>query len=761
MFNLSFNLKGGTMRNHIIVFIVIILITGCNGGQLTAFSSGGAVTGLTVDKNTSLNEVQVGDEYSVQITVHGFNRQVFQTVPFDAVLLLDKSGTMHGAPFQSAKDAAVAFVQLAQSSGANINIAVATFGEGSSVINNLSTNYTTIINNINNLSDADDEETNIERAMGTANNILHSGLCAVRVAILLTDGRPEPDENAQVLVINNTHIPEAQLNAFRYYTIGLGQNIDYALLAWIASSTNGDFNIAESSPDDDGVLDSSLATIYTNLFSTVAHTVVAGQIVLQERVDTSALEIIPDSFEIDNDLPMPSTEDLDFFYSTGEIDIPMGELRSNRLHTIAFMVRNKSCLPVDSPEEFTIIQPNLNTSNVSYLLGSVPTTLPLPPIELTCWKDPDLDIRKLYDSNTNTVTLRLESRFVATTGVDKNIYDISIYEYPSIQYQYIDGSAVPAPDAFIPGPATDLLHWHIDVLHPQEVREFNFRVEQRAYVPRDVNPLHLNAVKDPDGAFSSISYTPAGGARKHVGLPQLYITAYMLDNVLAGRPNLYIDQAFNLEELATLGLTPYDPATDPNMPSGGPAAFAISADGMTFYSNWPPLGNFLKRWESQHIWVDSLTGNGFVSDWSRDNAPHIQSHIDHVKVDPLLTNIWKFIEGQGDLFNQNDVNRIYVQIVNNGQGTSTAITDGIALFIKNYNTNAWDLIQSEDLPAITSRDRIFFELPSGTLQDDHLQQFGPATWNVWTAEFRVEVSVNPNERHTNNNISSERIFVIK
>jgi len=745
MFNLSFHLKGRTMRTHIFVFIVIILIAGCNGGQLPVFSGGGSVTGLSVDKNSSLNEVQVGDEFSVQITVHGFDLAVPETVPFDAVLLLDKSGSMSGSTFQSAKDAAIVFAEHAQSSGANINIAVVTFGEGSSVINNLSTNYNTIINNIGNLSNASDVETNIERAMETANNILYSGSSAVRVAILLTDGRPTPDETAQISVISNTHIPEAQLNSFRYYTIGLGEYINAALLELIASSTNGDFSITNSSSD--------LDAIYTNLFDTVAHTVVAGQIVLQERVDTSAVEIVPDSFEVDNDLSMPNNTALNNFYSSGVIDVSMGELRSYRLHTIAFKVRTKSCLPIDSPEEFTIMQPNLNTSNVSYLLGNVPTTLPLPPVELKCWKDPDLDIRKEYESNTNTVTLRLESKFVATTGVDKNIYDISIYEHPSIQYQYINGSAVPAPDAFIPGGGTDLLYWHIDVLHPQEVREFNFRVEQRAYVPRDSNPLRLDAVKYPDHTDAFIYYTHAGVTQKYVRLPQHHITAYLLDDVPAGRPDLYIEPAFDGGDLHRLGLTPYNPATDPSMPSGGPATA----------SNWSSLENFLRRWETQQIWVDSLTGNGYVSDWSRDNASHVQSHIDHVKVDWDLTNIWKYIEGQGDLFNQNDENRIYVRIVNSGQGTSTAITDGVFLFVKNYNTNAWDLIQSENLPEITSSEseRIFFELPSGTLQDDHLQQFGPATWNVWTAEFRVEVEVNPNERHTNNNISSEKIFVIE
>jgi hypothetical protein len=607
------------------------------------------------------------------------------------------------------------------------------------------------MDNIRNLPDAIDTATNFQAAMERANDTLRSGVSAVRVAIMLTDGRPEPDENAQITVITDTHIPMAQTNSFRYYTIGLGNGVNVSLLQLIASSTNGDYTLV-SSPTD-------LDQTYTNLFDIVAHTVVAGQIMLRERVDTNALDIIPGSFAVDVDLPMPSNQDLSNFYSSGVIDIPMGELRSNRLHSISFRVRTKSCLPIDSPEEFTTIQPNLNQPNlnpsrVTYLLGNVPTTLPLPLVELTCRKDPDLECEKSYEPATNTVTLSCQSKFVATAGVDKNIYNISIWEYPSIQYQYIDGSAVPTPEAFIPGNVVDLLYWHIDVLQPQEIRVFNFQVGQRAYIPRDGNPLRLNAVKLPDGVDAMVYYTPAGSAQKVKRLPQVDIAAYLLDDLPAGRPDLNIRQAFNEEELVELGLTPYNPETDPNMPSDGP----------TTEANWPSLENFLSRWETKDIWVDSQTSNGYVSDWSSNNTLHVQNRINHVIVaPPPMTTYWSYIEGQGDLFNQNDSNRVYVTIHNSGEAQSTLIANGISLYAKNYSTDSWDLVQSVDLPIINARTKemFYFEIPSGTLQNDHLQQFGPATWSARTAEFRVVVSTSPNERHTNNNISSEKVFVIQ
>lgn len=719
-------------------WIVIMLIS------LVLLFTHCATVGLTVDKTASMSEVQIGDEFNIQITVHGFDQKVTETIPFDVVLLIDMSASMAGEKFQASKDAAIAFITLAQNSGVTIPIGLATFGEDAPLVSALTNNYSGLINSINNLPDPDEPETRFEEAMRRANITLQPGTNAVRAAILLTDGCPFPDEPAQVNAISNIYIPEAQINSFRYYTVRIGNSPCTALLQMIASSTNGDFWPAPSS--------SALISIFGDLFEEMAHTIVSGQIELIEIVNIDNLEIIG-PFEVDNALPMPDNSTLNTFYSTGNINIPMGELRSNRLHTIAFGVRAKSCLPPEAIEDFTTFHPNLSGSQVEYILGTVPSVIPLPDVEIKCWKDPDLDIKKDFDPESNIVTITLTSKYVETTDEDKIIRNISVLEYPSIHYQYIANTATPQPDAFIPDMGTDLLYWHIDELLPQEQRVFTFNVEQRAYVPRDGTPLRLDAVKSPEGVDAIVKYTPPGGNERIKRIPQKEVTAYLLENIPAGRPDLGIIQPFDNNELFTLGLGPYDPITDPLMPSDGPATAA----------NWPTMVNLLSRWETISIWIDAFDGNGYVNNWSRNNGQNIQNHIHHVILDPLQPNIWKYIDGQGDLFKLSDDNRVYVEVYNSGEGASVAINDGIALYAKNYTNYSWDLIGTNNLPVInpSTEELIKFELSSNTLLDSHLEQFGQSSWNVWTAEFRFEIQISQNEKHTNNNVSTEKVFVVQ
>ncbi len=719
---------------QIITIVMSVLFFSCESGD--------QATGLTVDKTATMDEVQFGDEFNIQITIHGYDDYVPEFIPFDVCLLIDKSASMDGDPFVRAKEAAIQFVDLAESSNSDIRISVVTFGEGTSILNGLSTNYLSIRNNINNLSSANDNETHFHRAMETANNILVSGSSAVRIAILLTDGCPTPNESVQVQNINDVHIPFAQTNSLRYYTIGLGNTGCSALLQLIASSTNGEYR-STNNPND-------LNDIYEGLFDVSAHTIVSGQIILKERVDLNVVEIVPGTFEVDNDLQMPSASQLSNFYSTGSIDISMGELRSNKLHTVSFRVKTKSCLPIDAEIDFLMIHPNLENAKVEYILGIVPSIVFLPDVEIKCWKDPGFSIRKEYDPEQNVIAIKLISRYVATTSEDRIIHDIDIREFLSMQFQYIQNTADPALDAFVSGGTTDMLYWHVDELAPQEEITLQFNVEQIAYLPRDGNPLKIQAEKYPEGADPKVNYLAPDGIYKSQRIPQVEVTAYILPSLPSGRPDLGISCPFNANEVFEFGLEPYDPASDPNMATGGPITS----------SNWPLLDNFLAIWETEDIWIDNIS-NGYVADWDRDNAIAIQNDIDHVKVDVMLPHLWSYIIGQGDLYKNSEENRLYGKIYSRGEGPSISITDGVHLYVKNFVSDSWDLLSTIDLPVMdpNTNKLIMFQIPPNSLQNDHLNEFGEPSWNAYTSEFKLEILVNSSEKHTNNNISSEKVFV--
>lgn len=738
------------MKLHtIIISVLLIVASGCGPEETgpPTLSGDPGQLGLTVDKSASVDEVQTGDEFRVEVTVHGFSQEVPTVVPFDAVLVIDKSGSLSSSDYSNAKQAAKTFVNHAENASAgipgSINIGVVVFGEGASTINGLSSDYPAIRDNIDNLPDANDSETRIDAAMAAANNVLSSGSNAVRIAMLFSDGAPVPDENAQTAAISDIHIPYAQQNSFRYYTIGLGGAVNTALMRFIASATGGEYTNVSSSLE--------LIVLYGNIFNEVAHTIYAGQIVLEEKVDLNVVEIIPGSFEVDVGLPSPSVGALDNFVTTGDITIPMGELPSGKLHAISFRVKSRECLSVTAPQEFTFIQPNKATASLSYVLGSIPTTLPLPTVEIKCWRSPFLQVRKTYDPMTSEVSIWLKSNYVATTSEDRTIRDIEIWEYPSIHFQCEPASVNPAADKFIPGAKTDLLYWEIPALDPQEERTLRFRVTQRAYMPRDGTPLRVDAVKGPEGVDARIRYTLPDGTTPGPRLPQEHVLAYFLDNVPGYRPDLGVIAAFDGGELGTLGLAPYDPVTAGNIPAGGPSA------------NWPLSTNELQRWESRSIWVDSEEGNGFVTDWDRNNAAHVISRIDNVRTDALNPSIWKLIIGQGDMFYQNKVNRVYVNIYNSGKGPSDMLAGGVTLLAHNSTTGNWDALGSTDIDPVPPSETAlkWIELVPNTLADAYLTPFGPAAWNTWTAELKIEIAVSADEKHTNNNAGTERVFVVK
>lgn len=721
--------------------IALTLLAGCAANPV----SGGGAGGLIVEKFATLPEVQPGDEFSVHITINGYSLTVPEVIPFDAVLIIDRSGSMQGQPYSSAKQAATNFVNLSETASTSasaigqIRVGIVAFGDNASVIRGLTSDYAMLRQDISNLP-SPGGLTNIQQAMELAHTILQGGTSAVRIAILLTDGRPAPNSNAQSLVIAGTLVPEAQQNSYRYYTIGLGPDADNALLLLIANATGGEYHAA---PQPAG-----LQGIYSVVFNHVAHTVLAGQIVLQERLNTSVVEFIPNSFAVDPDLSMPSLADLTTFRNTGAIDIPMGELPSNRLHTISFRVQTKNCLEVDAPQEFTTIYPDQSTAKAVYILGQVPAEEFLPVVGLKCYPPGALRIEKTFDRVTKEVTIKLKSNFVATTAVDKTIRDINVYEYPSIHYQYESGTATPAPDRVIPAGNVDLLYWHIPTLAPQQEQILKFNVQTRAYIPRDGTPLHVDAQKARDGIDASIDYLLPDGTTQRARLPQVQVVVYILETVSGGRPDLFVTPGFDIDELATLGLNPYDPVTDPSIPIGGPA------------SAWPLSTNVLRRWESPYIWIDSEASNGFVSNWN--DAQDVQSHIDNAVFDPLLPTNLRRIAAQGDLFSQGAVNRVYVLIDNTGLGDSVAIVDGIELYALNNTSGIWDLLETQNLPIIlgNTTGRIMIELPASALQSAYLTQFGPQAWNVWTAELRVDIAISADEKHTNNNSSTERVEVV-
>ncbi|KXS41224.1 MAG: hypothetical protein AWU59_2210, partial [Methanolobus sp. T82-4] len=171
--------------------------------------------------------------------------------PLDVVLVIDRSGSMgpeHGNGLPPAKEAARKFTSNLVS---NSQIGVVSFGSESRVdldltLLNSSANLLLVNKSIDKLGAV--AGTALGEGMADANNMLiNEGRSGSRkVMILLTDGEAsqgtdDPDGSRAVELAN--------ANGITIYTIGLGSEINEAVLRSIASDTGGKYYSAPSSSD--------------------------------------------------------------------------------------------------------------------------------------------------------------------------------------------------------------------------------------------------------------------------------------------------------------------------------------------------------------------------------------------------------------------------------------------------------------------------------------------------------------------------------
>ncbi|MBZ0327335.1 MAG: DUF11 domain-containing protein, partial [Altibacter sp.] len=154
------------------------------------------VASLFAQDPITLNKVAIEsalcNQFDITLTITGDAPDLAQ----DVILIIDRSGSMQGDPFDEALNAAEEFVNTfflpANNPTGNNRVGIVSYSTSGNLEIGLTTNQTAIINEINNGISSPSGGTNIARAMDVADNEMtangHFDCATGRSMILLTDG---------------------------------------------------------------------------------------------------------------------------------------------------------------------------------------------------------------------------------------------------------------------------------------------------------------------------------------------------------------------------------------------------------------------------------------------------------------------------------------------------------------------------------------------------------------------------------------------
>lgn len=203
---------------------------------------------VTVDKRAAPAAVKVGEPVTVALLANGDCPQGDGRI--DVALVIDRSGSMAGPAIVGAKNGALAF--LGELAPGAAQVALVAFSTSADVLQPLTGQFANVVRGVRQLTPAGQTAIHLGLDAGLAELEGASARPGVpKVVVLMTDGRPSGGraETAQAA-------DRIKAKGFTLYTIGLGADLDFDLLASIASSPDR-FYAANSELD--------LAAVYADI----------------------------------------------------------------------------------------------------------------------------------------------------------------------------------------------------------------------------------------------------------------------------------------------------------------------------------------------------------------------------------------------------------------------------------------------------------------------------------------------------------------
>jgi len=396
-------------------------------------------------KKASPVQVKAGEDTVVMLTITGHGDCPLIEKHADVMLVIDRSGSMEGAPLQDAKNAAKAFVDRLDLSPGADQVGLVSYSSSALLNHQLSRTAGTVRAAIDALVSGGN--TNITDGINKAQEELESARHVPDnrpVIILMTDGQhnvgPGPGPAADA----------AKAKGTRIITIGLG-SVDEAELKSLASSPSDYYYAPDSS---------KLKEIYEQIAGSIMG-VPAANVVLTDTLAPN-VDLVPNSFF---GLPAPSRVDLVNKVIVWEIpvlgrdetktfgyrvhvpeDTPGGQLCLNRSTIATYINSNGHPATLVYPPACVTVKPSLHDlycKDHPKDDGSIPSN----PNGEPFWESPDVWNRRQADGGTqhenpqvcqqNYVYVRVRNRGNAPmTNISVNLY------YSE------NAAAIPWPDAW-------------------------------------------------------------------------------------------------------------------------------------------------------------------------------------------------------------------------------------------------------------------------------------------------------------------------
>lgn len=221
---------------------------------------------LMPEKTAQPARVRVGEAVTVTLSVDGDCPA--ETLPLDVVLVIDRSGSMLGPKLAAAKAAAIAFTE--EMDFRRVQLAMVTFSTSATVVQQLTADPHAVVRAVASLEATG--YTDIGAGIRTAAGELASTrgrAGAQKVIVLMTDGRPSTDTTL-------AEAAAARAAGVTLYTIGLGSDLDAALLRLVAGA-------------DDRYFDAPSEAGLSRVFTRIARRLVTG--VLLRAIEVT--DVIP------------------------------------------------------------------------------------------------------------------------------------------------------------------------------------------------------------------------------------------------------------------------------------------------------------------------------------------------------------------------------------------------------------------------------------------------------------------------------------
>ena len=671
---------------------------------------------VTVDKIFNPISVLTGDPVTVYVHVHGCTGEIVTPIPFDAVLVIDQSGSMGtNDPNDKRIEAAQDFVNCAP---VGSTIALVSFDDDAHIRVPMTTDKTAVINGLDDLRGNEGGGTNTYDALVKAHTLLVPSN-REKFVVELTDGLDtsgHPDSDFDAL------LAEAVAMGYRYITIALGSEPNTWMLRSFANETGGHFAPSPTAND--------LAQAFDDACSYAGSLANTREIILKEKINhgsatSPSVQPVQGTFETDIDSITP--EQINDFYLTGEIDAEIGSLSSGEGRFIKFDI-SSDCVDPDSQDDIVQVDIDDASSKIDYVYGTSSASVPLPMKQFTCHRSTEPRITKWFNESNFELRIDVESRYQTDPqgNVDNTIRQLVVIDQPSSYFQPDLTTLIPNTDVDVfPGPTADVIYWRLGDLAPQETKSVTVNLDSRVCDGNYVPPIPVNATKYTGGFPGMVNYLRPELTTGSQLMP--FLSTNLLPPIpnCPGRPDFYLEPAQTYVEFRY---------------------------GTGFVNR-----GVMKKDDSKAVWVDTKQSNGYWNRTLADAAAISGAQASQCGPSQSVEDCFR-VDGQGDIWEISGfAPRVFARLANTGKQTSLNLPDGARLYVFNYQATGWDIIDNAHMSSMDPNQRklLIFNVPTNSINPSAhirtykmrpmaaikaLEEINIGLWN----QLRQVLELNPN-----------------